>query len=1849
MPETLEGYRLSPQQRRLWRLARGDFRPYRAHCVLTLAGNLDKEGLRRALEGASERHEALRTRFSSLPGMAFPIQVVEPSAALDFRQESLSDGGFDALLRAERRVALDPTAPPSLRARLLPLERDRHALVLSASTLTLDGASFDALVRDVAALYGGGEPENGAVSYAQVSEWLNEQLSEPDEEGAEFWRRLGTIGAPAVRLPFQRPAATGGRFEPDGVRLDLGRGLTRGLRGVAEGAGLSLAGVVLACWQVLLWRLSGLEQLSIAESYPGRDYEALQGAVGLFARALPVAGVIDPRQPFSAFASRLEETRSEVRRWGEFFLWGRDEAAGGAEDAQGFPTVGFELDDLPSACTAGGVAFSVEHRTSCFDRFAVRLSCAASGPGLRCDLDYDASCFDRPDMVRMAEHFRALAAGAASDPEALLGRLPILTPEARSAVLAEGRGPDRELADASCLHQRFAAWARREPGRAAVRFEETELTYGELDARANRLARHLLDLGAGTDRIVAVLLERSVELVAGLLAVLKAGGAYLVLDPSHPRRRLQYMLEDCGVEIVVTAAPLAERLAAIRGRWVTVDVTDPAIARRSSEPPDIETPPESLAYVVFTSGSTGRPKGVGVEHRHILSYLDAVVERLDLPSGAHYATVSTLAADLGNTMIFPALASGGCLHVLSGDRVGDPVAVAEYFRRHSIDCLKIVPSHMEALTSYAGAGELTPSKRLVLGGEVLSPRLAAALSRAGGGPRLFNHYGPSETTVGVAVQEVSEAGDDPRLGSIPIGRPLPRAQIHLLDASLEPVPAWVAGEMHISGGGVARGYVGRPAKTAERFVPSPHAGRPGARAYRSGDLARRLPDSAIEFLGRSDDQVKFHGFRVELGEIRAALNRHPEVRDSVVRMLPADDGRSVLVAYYVAHQELDSATLRKFLEGAVLEETIPNFFCHLRRLPLGLNGKVNPEALPRLEEIKGRGREGLRAPRTPTEEVLAGVWASVLGLAAVGIDDDFFKLGGHSLLATQLVSRVRSLFEVEVPLRTLFEATTVAAFAARVDRAVEAGGGSAPPPIEPVERSGDEPLSFAQERLWFMDRLHPASTAYNVPVALRLEGELDLGALRRSFDEIVRRHEVLRTTFAVAGEEPRQRVGPARPVPVPVIDLSRLDEPRRGSEARRQSRSATRQPFDLARGPLLRIRLLRLGPGEHAALGALHHIVSDAWSIGVLVREVSELYRAFSSGRPSPLPALPIQYADFAHWQRQWMDGEVLESHLDYWRRRLSGAPVLDLPTDRPRTEEGSTAGAGHRLELSDEVTKALRDLSREEGATEFMTLLAAFDALLGGLSGQTDVVVGTDIANRNRLEGEELIGFFVNHLVLRCDLSGGPTFREVLRRVRRGALEAYGHQDLPFELLVKELRPERSLSRVPLFQVLFVFQNAPVRTLELPGLKVRPMDVGAMTSKFELSLFMEERAGRFSGTWVFRSDLFDPATIARFSECLAALLERVAANPDVRLSELRKEIDIREERRTMETSERREAKIDKLRRVRRRSVDPAAVSLVQVRELEEGRRMPLLVEPAVPGVVLMEWAQGHREAVEQRLLEHGAVLFRGFGIDSVAGFEEVAEALCPDLFTDYGDLPKEEEGEKVYRSTPYPPEKTILFHNESSHMHRWPARQMFFCAQAAREGGETPILDGREVYRRLAPEILRPLEEKGLLYVRNFVADLDVSWQQFFRTSDPAAVERFCDRGGIEYQWTQKGLRTRQRSPAVIRHPKTGEPTFFNQIQLFHVSCLEPEEREALLEVFGEEDLPRNVYYGDGSPIPDSVVAHLSELYREMAVAFPWRGGDLLVLDNMLVAHSRNPFVGPRKIVVAMAEIVHKQDVVPA
>jgi amino acid adenylation domain-containing protein len=1393
-----------------------------------LTGRLDVDRLRAAAKALLLRHPHLGAGFRSEP---FAPSDVDVSWRL------VEDGDLDRVVAEERARRFDLAEPPLLRFTLVRQGVDRHRMLITNHHILLDGWSMPVLVGEWLALYAGVElPE--PMPFRNYLAWLGSRDAERDEQA---WRdALDGVDEPTL--------VAGGAGGQSGVTeelmLELDSAATDRLRDVLRANGLTLNTAVQAAWSVLVGQLTGRSDLVFGTTVSSRPPE-LAGSdrmVGFMINTVPLRVRLDPAEPVGGLLARIQDQQlsmadhqhvglATIQSWlgmPELFdtLTVFENYPDGVAVPEDAPAVGPLETTYPSHYPLG--------------LYALPGSCL----GFR--LRYRPDLVDAGAAERLGE--RLLGWLRSVDLSTPVGRIPLLGADERRLVLAERNKTGRELPDAD-LVELFERRVDERPDALAVECAGRRLTYAELDAWANRLARSLIERGAGPDRFVALVLPRSVELVVALLAVLKAGAAYLPIDPDYPADRVSYMLEDAK-PVLVLDDPAA---IAVGG---------------AAERPLRTYRPASAAYVIYTSGSTGRPKGVVIPRGALLNFLVSMADRFPLTSDDRLLAVTTIAFDIAGLELYLPLLSGAGIVLAQREQVLDPPALARLAEGATI--MQATPSLWQSLVS--AEPERIRGLRMLVGGEALPPDLAAGMRALAAD--VTNLYGPTETTIWSTAALL-----DDRPGLPTIGGPIANTQVYIVDSALRPVPSGVVGELYLAGDGVARGYLNRPGLTAGRFVADPF-GPPGSRMYRTGDLARWGDDGNLEFLGRVDHQVKVRGFRIELGEIEAVLAGHPGVARAAVVVREYGPGDQRLVAYLVSRDgaTLEPSEVQRHAAATLPDYMVPSAVVVLGALPLTPNGKLDRAALPEPDfgALLSRVDSG-RAARSPREEVLCELFAEVLGVPRIGIDDDFFALGGHSLLAIRLVSRVRAVFGVELRIRALFDNPTVAGLVGVL--ATSGAARTAPARLERPERV---PLSYAQQRLWFLNRLEGPSATYNIPVILRLAGTLDLAALRAALLDVVTRHEVLRTVLPEVDGEPYQHVlDPSEP----SMSVERVTP----AEVDTAVKAAARMGFDLVAEPPLRVHVFSAGATEHTVLLVLHHIAGDGASLTPLTRDLADAYTARVAGSAPSWEPLPVQYADYALWQHGLFDeGDAVAEQLAYWTVQLAGVPDhLELPIDRPRPMETSYRGDTVPLRIGAELHERLVELGRECGATPFMVVQAGLAALLTRMGAGTDIPIGTPIAGRSDEALAELVGFFVNTLVLRTDTAGEPSFRELVRRVRETDLAAYAHPDAPFERLVEALKPARSLGRHPLFQVMLVFQDALRATLSLPNAEASVSVSAAGVAKFDLVLDLGERRGPdgepagIAGNIEYSTDLFDEGTVIDFAAALVRLLEAAAANPD--------------------------------------------------------------------------------------------------------------------------------------------------------------------------------------------------------------------------------------------------------------------------------------------------------------------------------------------------------------------------------
>ncbi|RKG94728.1 amino acid adenylation domain-containing protein, partial [Corallococcus sp. CA053C] len=1440
-----------------------------------------EEALRRALAQLARRHPMLRSSFD-VSSFSEPLQLVYtnvevPLTVADWRDrpEKAQRQDFKVWSQAERRVGFTWRTAPLIRLHVHRLTDDAFRLTLSEPFL--DGWSVASLWSELMRLYvaslDGATPVEPPPATTYRDFVALERAALASEASRSFWaRELGRLErAPLAHWPLPSGELPGQHLR---IIFPVAAEVFTGLKQIASETTLPLKSVLIAAHARVVALLTGRDQVVTGIIANGRpEVPGGDQVLGIFLNTLPLCMELAggtwldlARDAFEAERARLPHRRFPLAELQKSF--------GGGQPLfdTAFNFTQFHILDRLRELK-GLEVLDMMATDQTYFAWTAYFNVNTASTELHIALDCNGLGADQVESIKA--HYLSVLGVMARAPQARYDAAKLL-PEREWQQLREWNGTRAEPPGDTCVHHLVEAQAALTPDAVALVHEARRLTYRELEVRTRQLANALRALGVGPETRVAVCLERTPEMVIALLGVMRAGGAYVPLDPAYPAERLAFMLEDSQAPVLITARKLEGVLPPHGARVVFLEA-DAEVPASLQPWTSASTGPESLAYVLYTSGSTGRPKGVAVEHRSAVAFLRWALSVFSREQLSGVLAATSFCFDLSVFEMFTPLVRGGT--VILADNA---LALAGLPAAGEVTLVNTVPS---AMTELVRAGALPASVRTVnLAGEALPGSLVADLYRTGTVEHVYNLYGPTEdTTYSTFVRVPREARGEPT-----IGRPLPGTSAWVLDARGRAVPVGVPGELYLGGAGLARGYLHRPELTAERFVHNPFSREPGARLYRTGDLVRLLPEGELEYLGRIDNQVKVRGFRIELGEVEAVLRAHASVQDVVVHARTEAPGEKRLVAYVVARagHVMDAAALKELVQRHLPRYMVPSAFVALAALPLTPNGKVDRKALPAPEAAPAQS--SVLAPRTLTEELLASVWARVLRVERVGAYDHFFELGGHSLLATQAVSRIREALQVDLPLSSLFEAPTLAALAEKVDALRATQQGQVLPPLVAVPRTGALALSFAQQRLWFLEQLEPGTAAYNVPAAVRITGALDADAMRRAFFALTVHHESLRTTFPPSHGEPVQHIADTLEPDFTVIDLSTRPEAERSAEVRHRAAAEAGRSFDLTRGPLLRVTLLRLSEREHVMLLTMHHIVSDGWSMNVLVEDLTALYAAFVAGRPSPLSALAIQVADHAAWQRRWLRDEALEQQLAYWRRQLADAPpFLELATDKPRPAVQSFRGASWFVHLPRELSDAIESLGRSEGVTPFMVLLSALKVVLHRHSGQDDLCVGMPVASRSRVELEGLIGFFANTLVLRTRLDTTLSFRELLARVRTTAIGAYSHQDVPFEKLVEELQPRRDLGRSPLFQVMFTFQNARLPDTSHAGLELSRLDVDHGTSKFDLELVLSASDDGLRGRFEYSTDLFEEGTVARLFQHLRTVLEAVVVRPEQRLGEL--------------------------------------------------------------------------------------------------------------------------------------------------------------------------------------------------------------------------------------------------------------------------------------------------------------------------------------------------------------------------
>ncbi|MFE6663307.1 amino acid adenylation domain-containing protein [Streptomyces sp. NPDC057697] len=1491
---------LSAAQQHLWLMHRlhPDGSLYNIPLLLRLRGPLDVAVLQRSLRDVVARHDILRTRFLDRAGV--PVQVVTEGAHVpvpvhDITADPDRDRRLGELLDEETHAPFDLAGQAPLRAAVVRCGPEDHVLALTFHHIVFDGSSAAVLLSELNELYpahlAGRTPVLPELP-VQYADFAERARSREFDEQLRYWRERLAPLPPTLQLPADHPRPAVQSYRGSVAEFEMGAELARRVEEFGRDRGATPFVVLLSAFFALLARYTGERDLAVGIPVVRRPDPDLDDLIGCFVNTLVIRVDVAPDLGFDDLVTAAAEAVYGAFEHMDVQFDEVVQAVQADRDPSYSPLVqasfGLQTAELTGELSLPGITVETLTDTQVSAKFDLSLDLIQQGDVFRGEIEYASDLFTARTAQRAAGHWVQLLGALLDDPDAPVGALPMLTPAERDHQLTDWNDTALPIGELLTMPELFDAQAARTPDAPAVVKGTDRIDYAELERRSNQLAHLLRSRGVGTETPVGVCMERGVDVVVAFLGVLKSGGVYVPLDPDYPSDRLEYMLGHAAVPVVVSSAATVREVPMPAGALLLLDEERAALEAMPSTAPGVTIDPDQLSCMFYTSGSTGTPKCAMVTHRNYANYFRFWEHTYlrDTPMRAHLQMTS-FAFDIFVADATRALFSGAKLVVVPHETVMSPPDLHALMVREEVNSAEFITPILAALADHLQDTGLRLDflDLLVAGSDIWYSRdylRVRDLCRQD--TQIVAAYGLSETAIDNATLARHEGPTDED-GIVPIGRPTANTQLYVLNEWQQPQPVGVPGELYVGGVGVGRGYHRDTRLTASRYVPDPFSGVSGARMYRSGDLAKFRPDGVLEILGRIDNQVKVNGFRIELGEIESALRGHPAVDNAVVVVRPtATGGDARLVGYATLLDGEAAVDLVAYLTAWLPAYMIPSVIMVLDELPLNANGKINRRALP--EPTADDNTGGHVPPRTPVERRLAEIWAEVLRVDRVGRHDNFFALGGSSLMLTQVASRIRRSLHREVPLGTIYQYPTVASLTTELSTRADQGREQA---IATVPRDGAPlPASPAQEQLWFLDRLNGGDVSYHVPVALRLTGPLRADAFEEAVQSLVARHEILRTVFSWSEHRLHQTVGKDLRVPLARRDLSQLPAAQRAEALDMLIRADERAPFDLARGPLIRTMLITLGEQEHVFLLTQHHIVTDGWSSSVLHRELGELYAAAVQERTPALPEPRLQYADFAAWQRDWLAGPDGLRQLAYWKDRLAGAPeLLALPLDRPRTAgTGGVDGAGVSLAVPADVHRDLLALSRSHGVTLFMTLLASFGVLLARRTGQDDLVIGTPTAGRTRLELEPLLGFFVNTVALRIDLTGDPSFTEVLDRVRETALSAYEHQDVPFERVVQEIAPRRDARHHPVFQVLFGVDDEAEAELALPGLEVEPLPAEYSTAKFDLDLAVEHAGSELRASFGYRTDVLDAATVEAIGAGWLQVLAEAAHHPRRRVSE---------------------------------------------------------------------------------------------------------------------------------------------------------------------------------------------------------------------------------------------------------------------------------------------------------------------------------------------------------------------------
>ena len=1839
--EEQEYYDVSYGQRRLWVVDQlSGESVYNVFAAYILNGNFNKEALEASYAMLIGRHESLRTVL--LISGEVPKQRILDPGLLDFRVKysDLRENPdryetADRLIRETETIRFNLYQGPLITAQLIRLETEKHFFSFSMHHIISDAWSCGIITRELIRFYNeycsrktiSSIPLN--LQFKDYASWQGKLLpSKEFSEHRRYWLEQFTGGIPVLDLPTDFPRPLVQSFTGQSVDIVFDNELIRKIREQAGKKDVTNFMILFTVVNILLYRYVGQRQIIVGTPVTERGHYDLEEQVGFYVNNLPLKTNIDGKDTFYSLLEQVKMAIVHANKHKDYPLELLIKELNLVRDTSRFPLFDVVAHYQNTSSSSGetnmdGIEVSNYRTEIDITQFDIIFDFYESEEDIVLKLIFNSSLYTSRFITEMGRHFGRLLQSALHFQSQEISSLEMLAPEERVRLLVEFNDTKADYPEYNTVIEIFEEQAAADPERDAILFEGRGVSFGELNRRANQLANYLAMKKIPAGQKIGLFAARGPEMIIAILGILKAGCTYVPLNIEYPAIRLQYIIRDAGIKHILYTDKGAEGLKRL-GESGEIMHLEECLSSGMDHFRSIQVP-DACAYVMYTSGTTGNPKGIAVSHRNIIKLVYDRGE-IAIKPGDRVLQWSNYSFDGSVYEIFGSLLSGATLCLFRDEFASDVYELSRVMERCRITVCFLTTALFNAFVDLR-PDALKGLRKILFGGEMVSRKhVGKALSITGKG-KIIHVYGPTETTVFATAWPIDNWRED---GVIPIGKPLSGTTVFVLDIEGQPVPAGIPGELYIGGDGVSLGYLNNEKLNREKFLPDRFSGQPGGRLYRTGDTGRWLSDGNIGFIGRTDDQVKIRGNRIEPAEIEIALMSYPDIREAAVLVRDRGEGEKVLVAYVTALTELSIPQLHLFLEKTLPSFMVPSGIFQIEKMPLSSNGKTDRRLLPETElEIAEPGKNIIR-PRDETEKMILAIWEKTLGLKIPGVEDNFFAIGGHSLNALKVISEIHKQLNVRFGLKDVFTNPTVSAMAEQVKNLKK----SAYISIPVVEEQEHYAVTGSQRGLWVQHQQNGAMPAYNIPAAYVFEGDLRKDLLEKAFVLLIQRHEILRTTFVEVAGEPRQCVALPEFYKFSFYYTDLEGTVSQHELVNKIADEEALRPFNLEQLPLLSAHLIRSGDSKHYFFFTINHIIADGWSMELIIHELVTLYNLLRREGAASLRPLPIQYKDYAAYQQRFTTTADLPAEK-YWRRKLEGGTTpLQLPFDFPRPSRKTFNSDAVNVSFDSPLEADIRNFCQANDLSLFAFFAASVHILLYLYTGQHDIATGMPDSGRHHGDLDGQIGLYLNMLVLRSELKDEDSLLELCRKTKKDILETLEYHEYPFDLLVQRLGYKRDMARNPFFDVEVAFTNfnrvISDKASVLDEIKVSLQDTEIKAGgKFDLDFLFSE-SDDLGLLLFFNTDLFRKDTITAMAAHLQTIMRKMILAPTTSLKELNLPVKA-----TVRESPR-----SRLKGIQ--SINPRPYSeeqdLVKVSAIPGS---PVTMAPSIPGVNLNEWVKTHRDEVEKLLQLHGGLLFRGFSTHTVDSFELFLQSLSGSIMEYvHRSSPRHSVQNNIYTSTDHPRDQVINMHNEHSYSHQWPMKITFYCHKASTSGGETPIADSRKVLSGLKEATVRKFLDRQVMYVRKTSTGLGMTWQDIFQTTDKKAVEECCRQYKMDFTWADNdSLRMTFIRPAVRYHPRTNEPVWFNHAFFFNPLSLNKSIREVLLDQNNEALLPFRTYYGDGTEIEEEVIEEIKEVYERTRITFPWQEGDILLLDNMLMAHGRNPFQGERKILVGMSE----------